>query len=259
MEKIVVSVITVVYNDKQHIERTLKNVLSQDYPFIEYIIIDGNSNDGTKDIITKYSSQIKFISEPDNGIYNAMNKGIRLATGTYLIFMNSGDVFTDETTISKVVSFIKKDICNLPYMIYGNYREYSSGNFSPIIPARSYKKIWYGAFASHQSTFYNRTFLVKNSLNYDETYKIAADYKLNLEVVKYSKDNILKVPICISDFDKNGISSTNQSLGLAEADRARKEVLNMGLLRRKSVIALQICARWFRTYCKGLYKLIRMS
>lgn len=258
MEKIIVSVITVVYNDKQHIEKTINNVLSQDYPFIEYIIIDGNSNDGTKEIITQYSSKIIFISEPDSGIYNAMNKGIKLATGSYLIFMNSGDTFTNNTIISQVISYIK-DVQKLPNIIYGNYREFYNGKFSPIIPARSYKKIWYGAFASHQSTFYNRDFLTENKLIYDESYKIAADYKLNLEIVKYSKDNILQIPICISDFDKNGVSSTNQSLGLTEANRARKEVLDMGLLKRESIIILQICARWLRTYCKGIYKLLRMS
>ena len=86
------SVITIVYNNVKDIERTMLSVLDQTYKNIEYIVIDGASTDGTKDLIYKYKSRLaQFISEPDNGIYDAMNKGLSLATGDYVLFMNSGD------------------------------------------------------------------------------------------------------------------------------------------------------------------------
>src|SRR5437879_6907645 len=85
------SVITVVYNDVKGIERTMLSVLNQTYPNVEYIIIDGFSTDGTLDVIKKYQGRIKLISEKDEGIYDAMNKGLAIATGDYVLFMNSGD------------------------------------------------------------------------------------------------------------------------------------------------------------------------
>jgi len=97
------SIITIVYNNMHHIERTMLSILYQTYPNIENIIIDGLSTDGTVDIIKKYESRIsKFISEKDNGIYDAMNKGLALATGDYVLFMNSGDEIYTKDTIANV-------------------------------------------------------------------------------------------------------------------------------------------------------------
>src|SRR5476651_671654 len=97
------SVITIVYNNVRDIERTMLSVLNQTYPNIEYIIIDGASTDGTLAIIKKYESQIaKLISEKDGGIYYAMNKGLAVATGDYVLFMNSGDEFYTKDTVASV-------------------------------------------------------------------------------------------------------------------------------------------------------------
>lgn len=256
--KIAITVITVVYNDESHIESTIKSVIGQTYPYIEYIIIDGNSIDGTLGIIKRYSQRLRYLSERDNGIYNAMNKGLKMATGDFVIFMNSGDCFTSNNTVQKIT----KQIANqhsFPYMVYGNYREVGYGKISAVIPARTYKKVWYGSFASHQSTFYNRLFLLKEGLQYDESYKIAADYKLNLEVVKRADDNILQTEICVSDFDITGVSNVNQDLGLAEADRARYEVLKMNKFNRKLIVWVQLCARFAKKNLGFLYKAIRLS
>ena len=102
MEQII-SVITICYNSELSIERTIKSVLSQTYPNIEYIIIDGKSSDGTNTIIQKYQDNIsKYISEEDSGIYNAMNKGLTMAIGEWVCFMNAGDVFVDNQTVERV-------------------------------------------------------------------------------------------------------------------------------------------------------------
>ncbi|HWZ04155.1 MAG TPA: glycosyltransferase, partial [Mucilaginibacter sp.] len=101
--KPILSVITVVYNNVQDIERTMLSVLTQTYPRIEYIIIDGKSTDGTLKIINRYKDQVaKIFSEKDEGIYDAMNKGLAAATGDYVIFMNSGDEFYERDTVQMV-------------------------------------------------------------------------------------------------------------------------------------------------------------
>src|SRR3569832_2355471 len=99
------TVITIVFNDARHIERTMLSILGQKYPDIEYIIVDGLSTDGTLDIVKKYSDSInKLVSEKDEGIYDAMNKGLALATGDYVLFMNSGDEFYDKNTVADVLA-----------------------------------------------------------------------------------------------------------------------------------------------------------
>ena len=97
------SVITIVYNNVKHIERTIFSVVNQTYPNIEYIVVDGKSTDGTLQIIERYKTRIaKIISEKDEGIYDAMNKGLAAATGDYVIFMNSGDEFYKTDTVERV-------------------------------------------------------------------------------------------------------------------------------------------------------------
>ena len=111
-----VSIITVVYNSKNTIKETIESVLHQDYPLIEYIIIDGQSNDGTLDIIKMYKDKIsKLISEKDNGIYDAMNKGIKLANGDIIGILNSDDIFENNKVISKVVKIFKTNSINSLY------------------------------------------------------------------------------------------------------------------------------------------------
>lgn len=94
MKKIIISIVTIVYNDHNHIERTIHSVLDQDYPYIDYVIVDGASTDGTKECIYRYEAFLgTLISEPDKGIYDAMNKGLQAVKGNYVLFMNSGDCF----------------------------------------------------------------------------------------------------------------------------------------------------------------------
>ncbi|WP_346862596.1 glycosyltransferase family 2 protein [uncultured Draconibacterium sp.] len=115
---ILISIITVVYNGEKHLEQTIQSVLNQTYPSVEYILIDGGSKDGTLDIIKKYDDKIAYwISEKDNGIYDAMNKGILAATGEWINFMNAGDTFANEDTIEKVFSKSKYDDTDI---IFGN-------------------------------------------------------------------------------------------------------------------------------------------
>lgn len=139
MEK--VSVITVVYNGIDYIESTILSVLNQDYINLEYIIIDGGSTDGTLDIIKKYEDRIFYwLSEPDHGIYDAMNKGVAVATGIWIHFRNCGDYFYSDNVISAIFTQI---IPNDVTIIYGNCRmwdEFGYWDATPNILRQSYKK-----------------------------------------------------------------------------------------------------------------------
>ena len=171
-----------------------------------------------------------------------------------MIFINSGDKLTSNTTIAAVINSIGNNTYDV---IYGAYREiYSGDKKSPIIPCRRPQKIWYGPVASHQSVFYRLDFLRTYNLKYDESYKIAADYKLTAQAIKNAK-SILQLNICISYFDVSGISSTNQDLGLIEANRVRREVFCWGTIRIYSLSIVLLSARYLKSYLKPLYCLMR--
>lgn len=249
-----ISVVTIVYNDKDHIEETILSVINQDAAAnIEYIIIDGKSSDGTSEIIKKYSCHINhYVCEADSGIYNAMNKGLRIASGDYAIFMNSGDKFDNISTVKDIIMAIGDQ---KPDVVYGNYSEIDEKKKS-VIPCRHHSKIWYGPVTAHQSTLYRIEFLRENNFVYDESYKIAADYKLTAQSIKNAQ-SILKTDICISNFDTSGVSSTNKNLGLREANRVRKEVFKWGRSSILLITSVLFAARFAKQYLKPIYKHLR--
>lgn len=253
-----ISVITIVYNDKNNIERTINSVINQTaINNLEYIVIDGMSNDGTSDIIKSFADKIDlYINEKDTGIYNAMNKGIKYASGDYIIFMNSGDTFSNHTVLENVISSINVR-SNYPSLVYGDYRNVINGVKTKIIPSRKPELIWYGFITAHQSVFYNLRFLRENNIRYDENYKIAADYKMTLEVLKKSNYKALRLPLCISDFDMSGISNHNQNLGLEEANKVRRELLKWGFLKEKSLTLILLLTRFIRTHFSVLHSYLR--
>ena len=165
-----ISVVTVCYNAVATIEKTMLSVLNQTYPDVEYIIIDGGSTDGTVDIIKKYADRLSYwVSEPDKGIYDAMNKGVSIASGDWVNFMNAGDIFYCNETISTLfVESINENIA----CIFGNtiFRhtekeilvEYKSSSMHNVMPS------------CHQSIFCRRQVLLDFPFNLK--YKIAADY-----------------------------------------------------------------------------------
>src|ERR1700748_170251 len=145
------SVITVVYNNARDIERTMLSVLGQTYPDIEYIIVDGLSTDGTLDVIKKYRDRVKLISEKDNGIYDAMNKALAIATGDYVLFMNSGDEIYAADTVAKVFATAEDaDIYYGETEMINDKRE-SMGKRRHKAPAKfTWKSFKYGMSVSHQ-------------------------------------------------------------------------------------------------------------
>lgn len=168
-----VTLITVTYNAEKYLEQTIKSILEQDYSNIEYIIIDGGSNDSTIDIIKKYEQKISYwISEPDNGIYDAMNKGIDLSTGKWINFMNAGDIFTDNTILSMIFE------TPLDYdVIYGGANLYYQDENKYIYDApREPQTIYNRLPCIHQTMFIKDNYMKKNK--YNTYFKLSSDVEL---------------------------------------------------------------------------------
>lgn len=257
MDKI--TVVTIVRNDVRGIGATIESVVGQSArDRIEYIVIDGASTDGTVDVIRSYSDDIDvLVSEPDRGIYDAMNKGLNKAAGRYVVFMNSGDRFASNEVVSDIIEAIKSS-GREPAVVYGTYREVDGeGHRSGVVPCRKPQRIWYGPVASHQSTFYHLDTLHRLDISYDTTYRIAADYRLTLGVLYATGFDGMPTDVCVSLFDITGASNANQDLGLAEANRARREVLGWGSMRCQLMKMLLLTARMAKRNLGSFYRLLR--
>lgn len=210
-----ISIITVSFNAVNVIEKTILSVISQTYIDIEYVIIDGGSTDGTTDIIKKYADKISYwISEPDKGIYDAMNKGIDKVTGDWVNFMNAGDSFYNKDVVKKIFS---QKIGSHIEVIYGDsYTIYSSQKtIEKARPLDVMIKKLQMPFC-HQSVFLKSQ--KKKEIKFDSSYKISADYKIFYTLFnKIGKNAFLYIPLPIAIFDAvEGISSQNGMLMIKE-------------------------------------------
>ena len=199
------SIITINYNNSAGLQRTIESVLSQTWKDYEWIVIDGGSTDGSLEIIKKYASHFSFwCSEPDTGIYNAMNKGITHAKGEYLNFMNSGDCFySSDSLLGLFKNTYIEDIliCDAMYLYNGHeivFCDASSCNYD-------YDLFMRGTLP-HQASFFKRTTFDKFG-NYDESLKIVADWKFFVETIYYGGATTKYVPIKMCLYEGNGIST----------------------------------------------------
>ena len=199
------SIITINYNNKAGLQKTIDSVIPQTYKDFEWIIMDGGSTDGSKELIEQYSQHITYwVSEPDNGIYHALNKGILQAKGDYLIFMNSGDTFYNADTIYNVfldIEHIDADI------IYGNTIIDNKKTLEKGYPTSNVSLSYlFVSPINHQSMFIKRELQIK--FPYDEKYKYAADRKfLIMSVLAGATFHYINMFIAIYDF--TGLSSCN--------------------------------------------------
>lgn len=221
----ILSVVTIVYNNVSDIERTMLSVLGQTYPHIEYIVIDGLSDDGTLDVIQKYRSRIaKLISEKDEGIYDAMNKGIAAATGDYLIFMNSGDEFYAADTVASV--FASTPDADIYYgeteMI--NDKGESLGRRRHKAPKKfTWKGFKYGMSISHQAIYVKRSLVEP----YDPRYQLSADIDWIIRAAKKAK-KIVNVNQYVARYLVGGMSKKKHRQSLKERFQIMKK--HYGLL-----------------------------
>ncbi|MCF6241996.1 MAG: glycosyltransferase [Bacteroidales bacterium] len=222
----IISVITVVYNSADFIERTILSIINQSYPNIEYLIIDGGSTDGTLEIIAKYKDFIDFfISKPDRGIYDAMNKGIKAASGDYLWFINSGDEIYDLNVLNTI--FRNK---NSFADIYYGETEITDNKGNTIgmrrhsAPSKlSWKTFLWGMKVSHQSIIVKKEIV---SL-YDLHYRFSADFDWVINALKKAR-SIENTGIILSKFMEGGTTKKNLKAGLKERFQIMKK--NYGLI-----------------------------
>lgn len=198
------SIITINYNNLSGLQRTMKSVLSQTFKDYEWIIIDGGSTDGSREMIERWQENIAYwCSEPDNGVYNAQNKGIEKAQGEYLSFLNSGDEYYESTTLAKVFG---KETPNAD-VLYGDWFHNNPGHEwiqrSPIKMSRIYI---YTENVCHQAIFTRSTLLKQKG--YDETMKIFADWKRNIELVEFGC-SFFYLDMVVCKYEPAGISGTS--------------------------------------------------
>ena len=201
----VVTIITVVLNGEKFLEKTINSVINQNYSNIEYIVIDGGSTDQTINIIKKYKHAIhQYISEKDLGIYDAMNKGVKLATGHWINFMNCGDSFYSNHVLHSI--FHNKKLINVD-VIYG-YHEviYPSGK-TRLVPSGKIENLWKGSQFSHQASFARSSILKRNRFNLNV--KFSADFYLFYNLwLKHHK--FKRLNITVASILSGGVSDVNR-------------------------------------------------
>ncbi len=256
-----ISVVTVCLNCASEIEQTINSVAEQSYPNIEYIVVDGHSTDGTLEILRSRSNSIsKLLSEPDAGLYDAMNKGKRLATGDFVFFLNAGDFFTDVNTLSSLVT--RMHDWSAIYFGRVEIRSSIGAWLTPNSddPMKAQKKF----LPHHQSIFYPRVFFV--STEYDLSYRVQADLDFTTKAMLSSKAFFVGQTIAISHLGGYTLltfSSWRRTLRISEefVRIARENGSKMAPTEVVSLYVKQICK--FITYKlsgeKLLFKLMRRA
>ena len=207
------SVITIVYNNVRDIERTMLSVLNQTSSNIEYIIVDGQSTDGTVQIIQKYQHKLShFVSEPDKGIYDAMNKGLALATGEYVLFMNSGDEIYSTDTVSRVFSmkpeadiyYGETEMFNQQWQSIGRRRHKAPERFT-------WRSFQFGMSVSHQAIYIRRAITEP----FDLKYKLSSDIDWIIEAARKAR-KIVNTRMFVAKYLVGGMSKTKHQQSLVE-------------------------------------------
>ncbi len=245
------SIITVTLNNINGLKKTAASITSQTNQDIEWIIIDGDSSDGTKSWLQQRSMEkLKWISEPDNGLYDAMNKGLAKSCGRYVTFLNSGDQFAKTQTIEEIKKY--EDLSS--HFIYGDAIELLKNNQTSIKKARPYNTIYKGLFTHHQAIIYKRT-SIKN-LKYNTAYKIAADYDFTARALQNAKKTTyINVPLCI--FESGGLSEKNAAIGRQEELKIKTELKLSAPFKNRLVYMRQTCTAWIKKINPNAYTKIR--
>ncbi|MCG8309337.1 MAG: glycosyltransferase [Cytophagales bacterium] len=239
-----ITIITVCYNSALHIEDAINSVYSQDYEDIEHIVIDGNSTDGTKQILRDHQDKLSFwISEDDHGIYDAMNKGILKARGDVIGILNSDDFYFNDHVISTVAEAFQNNEVDAvfgdlifvdPDNLDRTVRTYSSKKWHPDKFARGY-------MPAHPTFFVRRGFYAKHGL-FETDYEIAADYEMLIRLLYVHKLNYRYLPMKMVKMRKGGVSSN----GLKSNITLNNEIIRACRKHGIRTNSLKIYPKYFR-------------
>jgi len=237
MSETIITIATVCFNSKNTIKRTIKSVDEQDYKSIEHLFIDGASTDGTKQIIEQYRSfskhEVILISEKDKGLYDAMNKAIRMARGEYIVFLNAGDKLHDPSTISKVISTIGNNKAGVVYGETdivdneGNFIQHRRLKAPETLTSKSFLN---GMLVCHQS-FYANCEIAKRTL-YNLNYRFSADVDWCIRIMKEAESEglpMLNTNQVLTDYLSEGMTTKNHRASLIERFKVMSS--HYGLMR----------------------------
>lgn len=222
------SIITINYNNCDGLRKTIESVISQSYKDYEFIVIDGGSTDGSREIIEQHSDSINYwVSESDKGIYNAMNKGIRQAKGEYLNFMNSGDTFYKSETLATV----NEQIDDSDFYIGKDYNvnPETGEHFITILPSRISMAMFFVWTLPHQSSFIKRSLFTDSF--YDENLRITSDWKFYLEKIVYEGCSFKILDIVICNREQDGISNVQLGKMAEERNSILTRILPPGIYK----------------------------
>lgn len=251
----IITVITVVYNKVQEIETTIRSVIAQNYPSIDYIIIDGGSTDGTIEIIKRYNDCISlWISEPDKGIYDAMNKGIIHAKGEWINFMNAGDCYKSNNILTQLSSYLTANIDILRGNIIRVYPHFKVKSVGVTVQNPGLIDLFNNTF-HHQATLIRISLFKKYGL-YSLDYKLCSDWKFFFDCIVLHHINSKYVDITVALFKMDGASTNHSILYTKEQEKYLKtlygeELFNLlqelNIYRKLKLIKLYYKFRLFLT------------
>jgi len=251
-----ISIITVSLNVQDTIEKTFLSVLNQTYSDWELVVIDGVSTDGTLGIIEKYKDNIAyFISEPDTGIYNAMNKGINVTTGDFILFLNANDTLYDNNVLQNVAKTLGKS--HETKFLFGDVNYVSEDGAQSAI--EKYDDVKNDIFfvnnnICHQSIFYHRSLFDEIGLYNEETYRVYADWEFNIKCLVQNKVRCQYLPITIADFQLGGLSANRKMASLYKKEKTLIQKRNF-----KEYFAINQANNFFKKTFGSIYKPILES
>jgi len=230
-----ISIVTINYNNLEGLRKTIPSVLNQTYTNIEYIIIDGGSTDGSVEYLKSFVNRFSYwVSEPDKGIFNAQNKGLRQATGDYILMLNSGDYLADNDVIEKVSRQIKPDSLIIGCDLYND-------NGKRRLAKRAADHVSIGFFITR--TIYHSSTLIARNVHeqfgyYNESYKIVSDWAFLLLTAGIHQCKYQHIPVMLTVFDTTGISSNKANWKLQDEEREKvySELLPGAILNEISTL-----------------------
>ena len=229
------TIVTINRNNAAGLEKTMQSVLSQTRTDYEYVVVDGASTDGSVAVIERlapaFGDRLKWVSEPDKGIYNAMNKGIGMATGEYIQILNSGDTLVSPEVVDKMYAALEKE--GRPSILYGNMlKDFPGGRVHRDTSFAGEEITFLGMYIGtlNHSPAYIRRSLFDKYGPYDESLKISSDWKWYLQAIVFGEEKPVYADIDVTLFDMTGISETNAGLTKAERAQVLKELVPSNVL-----------------------------
>lgn len=246
------SIVTVCWNDLAGLQATGVSLGSQTFTDFEWIVIDGASSDGTRGWLEAAADVDQWVSEPDQGIYDAMNKGLERAGGEYVIFINSGDALADERVLNDVKIAADQESRGL---IYGDAIDVAPNGDEYYRTARDVKWLWLGMPTQHQSMFFERAAV--GTLRYDTSFSLSGDYAFVAALMRGRRATRLERPIC--RYALGGRSTIDRKQGIREDRIVRRRILGMPWPLVWLVEGVQRAHHFLRTSTPGLFYFLRYA